>query len=451
MTVTIAIIGRPNVGKSTLFNRLVGRRVALVDDTPGVTRDRREGTGRIADLEFRLFDTAGLEDADDDALEGRMQRQTERAVADADIALLLIDARAGITPLDAHFSRWLRREGGEAILVANKCEGSAGQAGLLDAFALGLGEPVPISAEHGEGMADLYQAIRECTERRDAIPAEDDEDAETDGVIRLAVVGRPNVGKSTLINAFLGENRVLTGPEAGITRDSIEVRWHWRDQPIMLVDTAGMRRRSRITHRLERASVTDTIRTIRFAHVVVLVTDANMVLERQDLAIARMVVEEGRALVLAVNKWDAASDRPAVIRTVRERLADSLPQVRDLPWVTISALHRRGLDRVLEEVRSVYRTWNHRVPTAQLNRWLNAALERHAPPMSRGRRIRLRYVTQVRTRPPSFACFCSQPDMLPASYVRYLVNDLRDSFDLPAVPIRFALRRGRNPYDDQTD
>lgn len=459
MTLTVAIIGRPNVGKSTLFNRLVGRRLALVDETPGVTRDRREGTGRIADLEFRVFDTAGLEDADDAALEGRMRLQTEQAVGDSDVVLMVIDARAGVTPLDAHFARWLRREGGRVVLVANKCEGSAGRAGLMEAFELGLGEPVAISAEHGEGMADLYEALVDRNET-DAPPVHGQSADPPDGaatwrdpdapdVIRLAVVGRPNVGKSTLINALLGENRVLTGPEAGITRDAIEVSWRWRDQPVLLVDTAGLRRRSRVSGRLERASGADTTRAIRFAHVVILVMDANMLLERQDLAIARMIIEEGRALVLAINKWDAVADRALALRTARERIADSLPQVRDVPWVTVSALHGRRLDQLLDQVRTVYDIWNRRVSTAQLNRWLAGAVERHSPPIANGRRVRLRYATQIKTRPPSFACFCSQPDMLPASYVRYLTNGIRDAFDLPAVPIRFVLRRGRNPYNDE--
>lgn len=465
MTLTVAIIGRPNVGKSTLFNRLVGRREAIVDDIPGVTRDRREGRGRIADLEFRVFDTAGLEDAAEAALEGRMRLQTERAVAEADAVLMLIDARAGVTPLDAHFARWLRRERGKVVLVANKCEGRAGGGGLAEAFGLGLGDPVPISAEHGEGMADLYEALAAYAPDRPDGAGEVDADGEADDivdeapdgaatwrardaprVIRLAIVGRPNVGKSTLVNALLGENRVLTGPEAGITRDAIEVEWSWKGQPIRLVDTAGLRRRARVDGRLERASGADTLRAIRFAHVVALVLDAAAPLERQDLAIARHAVEEGRALVLAVNKWDAAPDRAAALRRLRDRIETSLPQVRDVPHATISALLNRNLDGLLDRTLEVYDIWNRRVSTARLNRWLAAAVERHPPPVAHGRRVRLRYAVQARTRPPTFACFCSRPEALPDSYIRYLVNGLREEFSLPAVPIRFAARRGRNPY-----
>lgn len=464
MRLTVAIIGRPNVGKSTLFNRLVGRRQAIVDDIPGVTRDRREGKGRIGDLEFRVFDTAGLEDADDAALEGRMRQQTESAVDDADVVLMLVDARAGVTPMDSYFGQWLRRVKDKVVLVANKCEGRAGTPGLLEAFRLGLGEPIAVSAEHGEGLADLYQAIavfaREGEDDDDAFEevggddiveespdgADTWRDAKAPRVLRLAIVGRPNVGKSTLMNALLGENRVLTGPEAGITRDAIEVEWSWRGEPLRLVDTAGLRRRARVDGRLEKASGEDTWRAVQFAHVVVLVLDATMMLERQDLNIARMVVEEGRALVLAANKWDAVGDRSAALRLLRDRIETSLPQVRKIPYVTLSALEGRNLDKLLDSVVSIYDTWNIRVSTAKLNRWLATMVDQHPPPLAKGRRVRLRYITQAKTRPPSFACFCSQPDALPASYVRYLVNGLRDEFSLPAIPIRFMLRGGRNPY-----
>ena len=468
MTITVAIIGRPNVGKSTLFNRLVGRREAIVDDIPGVTRDRREGQGRIADLEFRVFDTAGLEDVEDAALEGRMRLQTEAAVEEADVVLMVIDARAGVTPLDEYFGRWLRRQQDNVVLVANKCEGRAGSGGLMDAFRLGLGDPVAISAEHGEGLADLYQAIAGFArdeEAEDAVREFDDDgddivDESPDGsdiwrdikapkVLRLAIVGRPNVGKSTMMNALLGENRVLTGPEAGITRDAIEVEWAWRDHPIQLVDTAGLRRSSRVWGRLERASGADTLRAIQYAHVVVLMLDATMMLERQDLTIARMVVEEGRALVLAANKWDAVTDKEAALKALRDRIQTSLPQVREIPYITVSALRERNLDRLLDTVLEVYDTWNRRVSTARLNRWLGNMTERHPPPLARGRRVKLRYITQAKTRPPTFACFCSQPEGLSDAYVRYLVNGLRDEFALPGVPIRFMLRGGDNPYADK--
>jgi GTPase len=468
MTLTVAIIGRPNVGKSTLFNRLVGRREAIVDDIPGVTRDRREGQGRIADLEFRVFDTAGLEDAEDAALEGRMRHQTEAAVAEADVVLMVIDARAGVTPMDEYFGRWLRREQDKVVLVANKCEGRAGTGGLMDSFRLGLGEPVAISAEHGEGLADLYQSISGFARDGETSAVGDDEndngddivDESPDGsdiwrdinapkVLRLAIVGRPNVGKSTLMNALLGENRVLTGPEAGITRDAIEVEWSWKDHPIQLVDTAGLRRNSKVWGRLERASGADTLRAIQYAHVVVLMLDATMMLERQDLTIARTVVEEGRALVLAANKWDIVADKSAALNRLRDRIQTSLPQVREIPYITVSALRERNLDRLFDTVLDVYDTWNRRVSTSRLNRWLSVMVDRHPPPLHKGRRVRLRYITQAKTRPPTFACFCNQPDALPDAYVRYLVNGLRDDFGLPGVPIRFMLRGGHNPYVDK--
>ena len=468
MTLTVAIIGRPNVGKSTLFNRLVGRREAIVDDIPGVTRDRREGRGRIADLEFRVFDTAGLEDAEDVALEGRMRHQTEAAVAEADVVLMLIDAKAGVTPLDEYFGRWLRREQDKVVLVANKCEGRAGTGGLMDSFRLGLGDPVAISAEHGEGLADLYQALAKFARPADESDTGDGEardgdeiiDESPDGsdiwrdinapkVLRLAIVGRPNVGKSTLMNALLGENRVLTGPEAGITRDAIEVEWSWKNHPIQLVDTAGLRRNSRVWGRLERASGADTHRAIQYAHVVVLMLDATMMLERQDLTIARQVVEEGRALVLAANKWDIVTDKSESLRRLQDRIQTSLPQVREIPYITVSALRERNLDRLFDTVLDVYDTWNRRVSTARLNRWLAIMVDRHPPPLNKGRRVRLRYITQSKTRPPTFACFCNQPDALPDAYVRYLVNGLRDDFGLPGVPIRFMLRGGNNPYVDK--
>ncbi|MEC8792494.1 MAG: ribosome biogenesis GTPase Der [Pseudomonadota bacterium] len=461
---TIALVGRPNVGKSTLFNRLIGRRHALVDDTPGVTRDRREGEGRLADLHFQVVDTAGLEEADPESLAGRMRAQTERAIADADLVLMMVDARSGIMPLDEHFARLLRRRGDKVVLLANKSEGAAARAGLFEAFSLGLGEPVAISAEHNEGMADLYEAIRgrmpeEPAEEKnenavleDGSPPEEGvdiwQDRDRPRVVRMAVVGRPNVGKSTLVNAILGEDRLLTGPEAGITRDAIEVEWRYRDRPLKLVETAGLRRRARVMEKLEKLSVEDTRRAIQFAHVVVLVLDAQMMLEKQDLTIARMVIEEGRALVIAANKWDAVTDREQALRDLRDRFEISLPQVKGAPYITVSALRGRNLDKLFDAVFAVYDVWNTRISTARLNRWLSHKTEAHPPPLARGRRIRLRYMTQIKARPPTFAAFVSLPEELPEAYTRYLVNGLREDFDLPGTPIRFITRKGKNPYAD---
>ena len=461
---TIALVGRPNVGKSTLFNRLIGRRHALVDDTPGVTRDRRKGSGRLADLHFQVVDTAGLEEADPESLAGRMRAQTERAIADADLVLMMVDARSGIMPLDEHFARLLRRRGDKVVLLANKSEGAAARAGLLEAFSLGLGEPVAISAEHNEGMADLYEAIRarmpeepaeiknENAVLEDGSPPEEGvdiwQDRDRPRVVRMAVVGRPNVGKSTLVNAILGEDRLLTGPEAGITRDAIEVEWRYRDRPLKLVDTAGLRRRARVMEKLEKLSVEDTRRAIQFAHVVVLVLDAQMMLEKQDLTIARMVIEEGRALVIAANKWDAVTDREQALRDLRDRFEISLPQVKGAPYITVSALRGRNLDKLFDAVFAVYDVWNTRISTARLNRWLSHKTEAHPPPLARGRRIRLRYMTQIKARPPTFAAFVSLPEELPEAYTRYLVNGLREDFDLPGTPIRFITRKGKNPYAD---
>lgn len=467
MALKVAIIGRPNVGKSTLFNRLTGTKHALVDDRPGVTRDRREGEGRIADITFRIIDTAGLEDARDDSLEARMRRQTEVAVEQADLVLMMIDARAGVTPLDAHFADWLRRVDTPVTLLANKCEGRGGIAGMAEAYALGLGDPVAISAEHGEGLGELYDVLRA---RIDSDPAfaepepepeeepwgdepelEEDELLSDDGPIgplKLAIVGRPNVGKSTLINRLLGEDRLLTGPEAGITRDAIEIEWAYKGQPIKIWDTAGLRRKARVTDKLERMSTTDSLRAVRFAQVVVLVLDGEMMLEKQDLAIARTVLDQGRALVIAVNKWDAVTDKSAAGQRLRDRLDTSLAQVRGIPWVPVSALRGSNLDRLLDAVLDIYTVWNTRVPTSQLNRWLERMVELHPPPLSKGRRLRLRYMTQVKARPPTFAAFVSQADELPDSYVRYLVGGLRDEFGLAGVPIRVNLRKRRNPYVD---
>ncbi len=443
MSFAVAILGRPNVGKSTLYNRLVGSRAALVDNTPGLTRDRREGEAQIAGLGFRAIDTAGLEEAPPASLAGRMHAQTERALAAADVALLVIDARAGVTEADRHFADWLRRTGKPVVLVANKTEGRATLAGVGEAYRLGLGDPVPISAEHGEGLAGLYERLAPFS--RDALAPEADADAPAKP-LRLAIVGRPNVGKSTLVNRLVGEDRLLTGPEAGITRDAIAVDWTWRDRPIRLVDTAGMRRRPRVEGKIEQLSVADTLRTVRFAETVVLVLDALQPLERQDLTIARLVAEEGRALVLAATKWDAVPDRSAALRALRERIAISLPQVHGVSLAPVSGLSGHGLEAMMEAVVAADAVWNKRVPTADLNRWLAVVQERHPPPLVAGRRLRLRYVTQVNTRPPSFALFASRPSELPDSYRRYLVNALREAFDLPGTPIRMMLRQGKNPY-----
>ncbi len=444
MTFTVAIVGRPNVGKSTLFNRLVGKRLALVSEEPGVTRDRREGEARLFDLTFTVIDTAGLEEADDASLEARMRAQTDRAIDSADLALLLIDARAGLTPLDRHFADWMRRGPTPVVLVANKCEGRDSEAGRLEGFALGLGEPVPLSAEHNLGLSDLRDAIAGIVEITEPAPADEAPDA--DKPLQLAIVGRPNVGKSTLVNKLVGEERVLTGPEAGITRDAIAIEWRYKDRPIRLIDTAGLRRRARAVEKLEKMSAADTQRAVNFAHVVVLLLDAEAPMEKQDLTIARQVVDEGRALVIAINKWDLCADREGTMKALRDRLERSFPQTRGVPVVTISALRGDKLERLLDAVFTAYEIWNRRIPTAALNRWLATMIERHPPPAPGGRRIKLRYMTQAKTRPPSFAIFCSRPTKMPDSYLRYLENALREDFDLPGTPIRLTLRKGQNPY-----
>lgn len=473
MTFTIAIVGRPNVGKSTLFNRLVGKRLALVDDQPGVTRDRREGEGRIAGLDFRLFDTAGLEDADAASMEGRMQRQTETALDDADLALMLIDGRAGVTPLDRHFAGWLRRRNGPVLLLANKCEGSAGDSGLAEAWALGLGEPLAVSAAHGEGLVALHDGILAAMEEhaaRNYVPpvsvneaeaeadvdaadgdepgAEfDEDDDEHDGILQLAILGRPNAGKSTLVNRLLGEERQITGPEPGLTRDAIGIAWQWREQAIRLIDTAGLRRQARVTEKLEKLAADDAVRAMEYAQVVVLLLDARAPLERQDLNIARRTLDEGRALVVAANKWDLISDRNAGMGQLRDRLETSLTQARGVPVVTLSALTGRGVEKLLPTVTKVYEHWQQRISTAALNRWLKDMTESHPPPLGQhGRRIRLRYMTQAKTRPPTFVIFSNLPDDLPDAYVRYLQNGLREHFDMPGVPLRMLFRKQDNPY-----
>ena len=444
MSLAVAILGRPNVGKSTLFNRLVGSRAALVDNTPGLTRDRREGEARIADLDFRAIDTAGLEEAASGSLSARMQAQTERALADADVALLVIDARDGITEADRHFAGWLRRSGKPVVLVANKTEGRATLAGVGEAYRLGLGDPVPISAEHGEGLAGLYERLApfSCAAGLQQQPVEDHQKP-----LLLAIVGRPNVGKSTLVNRLLGEERILTGPEAGITRDAIAVDWNWRGRAIRLVDTAGLRRRPRVDGKIEQLSVADALRTIRFAEIVIVVLDALQPLERQDLTIARLVAEEGRAVVLAATKWDAVGDGAATLKALREQLPVALPQLRGVSLAPVSGLTGYGLEAMMAAAIDADAVWNRRISTPDLNRWLAAAQQRNPPPVAAGRRLRLRYITQANTRPPTFALFASKPGELPLSYRRYLVNELREAFDLPGTPIRLMLRRGKNPFD----
>ncbi len=450
MSFTAAIIGRPNVGKSTLFNRLVGQRLALVDDTPGVTRDRREGNARLADLEFHVIDTAGLEELHDDSLSARMRRQTDRAVGDADVVLFVIDARTGITPLDKHFADWLRRSKTPVVLLANKAEGRVGTGGSYEAFELGLGTPIAISAEHGEGLADLYAALAPlapAAEPDRTTPGAVAED--TEHRIQLAIVGRPNVGKSTLVNRLIGEDRMLTGPEAGITRDAIAIDWKWRERWFRIIDTAGMRRRPRIEGKLEKLSVGDTLRAIRFAEVVVLVLDAEQPFEKQDLTIARMVEEEGRALVLAASKWDAVASKKATLQLLADRTTRSLPQLQGIACVPVSGKTGAGLDRLMETVLKTHAIWRKHISTPLLNRWLADVQERHPPPLVAGRRLRLRFMSQANIRPPTFALFASKPGELPDSYRRYLINLLRADFDLPSVPIRMMLRKGKNPYAEK--
>ncbi len=460
MSFTLAIIGRPNVGKSTLFNRLVGKRLAIVDDTPGVTRDRREAEASISDLKFHILDTAGLEDATDDSIESRMRQQTEQAVLDADVALLLIDGRAGVTPTDSHFAQWLRTQNTPVILGVNKCEGKQAEAGMYEAYSLGLGDPIALSAEHGLGLDELYDALvpfrdkaeAEAADNGDLLPLRDSGEEQDDeevlaSPLQLAIVGRPNAGKSTLVNRLLGEDRMLTGPEAGITRDAIASKWTWQGREIRLVDTAGLRKQARVQEKLEYLAVNDTFRAIQYAQVVVLVLDAEQPLEKQDLTIARKVVDEGRALIIAVNKWDSVPNRTEQMALIKDRLQTSLQQIRGVRVVTMSALTGKGVDKLLPTVFEIFDLWNTRVPTGALNRWLSAMLEAHPPPMgSHGRRLTIRYVTQAKTRPPTFYLFSSTAGKLPDSYLRYLANGLRDDFGLDGVPIRIHTRSGKNPY-----
>jgi len=448
MSFTVAIVGRPNVGKSTLFNRLVGRRLALVDDRPGVTRDRREGAARLGDINFKVIDTAGLEDAERHSLSGRMQSHTAAAIAQADAILFLIDARTGGTGADRLFADIVRKTGKPAILVANKSEGRAAEAGALDAYALGLGDPVPISAEHGEGLAGLYEALRAALPEATAEPDDRDDAAVVSDQpsIRIAVVGRPNSGKSTLINRLLGEERLLTGPEAGITRDAIAVDLNWRGHHFRIHDTAGLRRRSRIEEKLEKLSVADALNAIRFAEVVIVIIDAQAPFEEQDIRIADLVEREGRAIVIAVNKWDLIEPEPGALSRLRGNVDRLLPQLKGVEIALVSAKTGRGLDRLMQAVSGAHAIWNRRVPTAALNRYLAEAAASHPPPALRGRRLRLDYITQPKSRPPTFVLFGSRVSALPVAYRRYLINGLRDTFALPGTPIRLTLRGKPNPY-----
>ncbi|WP_323784719.1 ribosome biogenesis GTPase Der [Thalassovita sp.] len=469
MSFTLAIVGRPNVGKSTLFNRLVGKRLALVDDQPGVTRDLREGEAKLGDLRFTVIDTAGLEDATDDSLQGRMRRLTERAVDMADICLFMIDARVGVTPIDEMFAEILRKRSKHVILAANKGEGKAADAGVLEAFALGLGEPLRLSAEHGEGMGELMHVLMPLADEfadaaAEHVPETDvalDEDADEEGFrkptfekpLQVAVIGRPNAGKSTLINKILGEDRLLTGPEAGITRDAISLTIDWGGLPVRIWDTAGMRKRAKVQDKVEKLSVSDGLRAVKFAEVVILLLDAEIPFEQQDLRIADLAEREGRAVVVAVNKWDIEEHKQEKLREMREAFERLLPQLRGAPLVTVSAKTGRGLDRLQAAVEKAYDVWNRRVSTAKLNRWLIAMLEQHPPPAPGGRRIKLRYMTQAKTRPPGFVVMCSQPDKIPSSYSRYLVNGLREDFDMPGTPIRLTMRGqgDKNPYKSKRE
>lgn len=444
----VAIIGRPNVGKSTLFNRLVGKRLALVDDRPGVTRDRREGEANLLGLEFRIVDTAGFEDEDAQTLPGRMRQQTEAAAENADVALFVIDSRAGITPLDREIANWLRSLSTPIVLLANKAEGRAGEPGILDSYSLGLGDPIPFSAEHGEGLDDLFHSLLPYVERdEEDFDEEEDEEARANAPLKLAIVGRPNAGKSTLVNRMLGEDRMITGPEAGITRDSISIDWEWQGRSVRLIDTAGLRRKAKVDDKLEKLSAADTQRAIDFAEVVVLLLDATRGLEAQDLRIADQIFTEGRAMIIALNKWDTVENGSALFQGVRAALDEGFAQVRGVPLLTISAVSGKGIDQLLEVAFEVREAWSKRVPTGQLNRWFEVAVDKNPPPAPGGKRIKLRYVTQIKTRPPSFVVFGNRVDDLPESYRRYLVNGIRKELGFGAVPVRLTLRGGKNPYD----
>ncbi|MDB5696026.1 MAG: GTP-binding protein Der [Sphingomonas bacterium] len=446
----VAIVGRPNVGKSTLFNRLVGKKLALVDDRPGVTRDRREGDAHLVGLDFRVIDTAGYEDHDAQTLPGRMRLQTEAAIAQADVALFLVDARAGVVPMDEEIARWLRSSTTPVILAANKAEGRAGEQGILEALALGFGDAVPLSAEHGEGIVDLFEALQPHLERDEV--EEEPEDRDFEGPLKLAIVGRPNAGKSTLINRMLGEDRLITGPEAGITRDSIAVDWTWHApdghvRAVRLIDTAGMRKRAKVQDKLEKLSVADAMHAVDFAEVVVLLLDATLGLEAQDLRIADRVLEEGRALIIALNKWDVAENASSLFNGVKKALEDGLSQVKGVTVVTVSGATGKGVDQLIGAAFQAREAWSKRVGTGELNRWFERAVDANPPPAPGGKRIKMRYVTQVKTRPPSFVIFGTRVDQLPASYERYLVNSMRRDLGFDGVPVRLSLRAPKNPFD----
>lgn len=447
----VAIVGRPNVGKSTLFNRLVGKKLALVDDRPGVTRDRREGDAHLLGLDFRILDTAGYEDHDAQTLPGRMRMQTEAAVASADVALFLVDARAGVLPLDEEIARWLRGSTTPVILAANKAEGRSGEQGILESLALGFGDPVQLSAEHGEGIGDLFEALLPFIDRTDAEDDADEDEGE-DAPLKLAIVGRPNAGKSTLVNKMLGEDRMITGPEAGITRDSIAIDWDWHSpkggtRPVRLIDTAGMRKRAKVQDKLEKLSVADALHAVDFAEVVVLLLDATLGLEAQDLRIADRVLEEGRALIIALNKWDVAENASSLFNGVKKALEDGLSQVKGVTVLTVSAATGKGIDQVIQAAFDTREAWSRRVGTGELNRWFERAVDANPPPAPGGKRIKMRYVTQVKTRPPSFVVFGTRVDQLPASYERYLVNSMRRDLGFGAVPVRLTFRAPKNPFD----
>ena len=447
---TVAIIGRPNVGKSTLFNRLVGRKLALVDDRPGVTRDRREGEATLLGMDFRVIDTAGYEDEDPASLPGRMRAQTVAAVREADVALFLIDSRAGVTPLDEEIARWLRSETTPIILAANKAEGKSGETGILEAYSLGLGEPIAMSAEHGEGVVDLFEHLRPHVERDETSDGEEEDEQE--GPLKLAIVGRPNAGKSTLINRILDQERLITGPEAGITRDSIAVDWEWRSpdgevRPVRLIDTAGMRKKAKVEDKLEKLSVADARRAVDFAEVVVLLLDGTRGLEAQDLRIADNVLQEGRALIVAINKWDVAENASALFNGVKAALDEGLAQARGIPLLTVSGKTGKGIDTLLKAAFEIREAWSRRVGTGELNRWFEEAVEKNPPPAAGGKRIKLRYITQVASRPPTFVLFGNRTDELPESYRRYLVNGIRRDLGFGAVPVRLTARSSRNPFD----
>jgi GTP-binding protein len=442
---TVAIVGRPNVGKSTLFNRLVGKKLALVDDQPGVTRDRREGDARLLGLDFRVIDTAGYEDEDPQTLPGRMRAQTESAVREADVVLFLIDARDGVTPLDEEIARWLRAAKAPVVVAANKAEGRGGESGRLEAYRLGLGDPIAISAEHGEGVGDLFDLLRPHVEHEHY--ETEAEEAEHPEPLHLAIVGRPNSGKSTLINRIIEEERLLTGPEAGITRDAIAIDWHWKGQPIRIVDTAGMRKRAKVEQKIERLAVADARRALNFAEVVILLLDATRGLEAQDLRIAEEVIEEGRALIVAVNKWDVAENASALFNGIKAALEEGLSQIKAIPVLTVSAKTGKGVDQLLGAAVELREQWSRRVPTGELNRWFETAVEANPPPAPGGKRVKLRYITQVKARPPSFVVFGTRVGELPESYRRYLLNSMRRDLGLGPVPLRLTMRSPKNPFE----